>query len=274
MATMVAAKVAAISAMYTSVGAQSSAAADHNQTSGGGTGTSGVIRGGSITNPFNPPKHYGVDIGSPVGNPVYAYKGGTVADEFYQANGFGNHVRLDHGGGLYTIYGHLSSYAVGKGQHVGPGQKIGGSGSTGRSTGPHLHYEVRKGNLYSLNAAVNPMPYFRFKSTGGEVEGPGSGDSQPHMLEPGEYVVPKRRVKELGMGFFDAIRNQGIDGIKAAMAAHAGRTSEVATHNYYSRIDKSTTFTGDITVRADDPRKFAREMEEQKRMKALIGRGR
>lgn len=97
--------------------------------------------------------HAGVDIPGPVGTPVYATADGTV-DRAERAGGYGNLVELDHGKGIQTRYGHLSRILVAPGAHVTRGQLIALMGSTGRSTGPHLHYEVRMDGK-----AVNPAPF-------------------------------------------------------------------------------------------------------------------
>jgi murein DD-endopeptidase MepM/ murein hydrolase activator NlpD len=97
--------------------------------------------------------HAGVDLPGPVGTPVYATADGFV-DRAERAGGYGNLVELDHGKGIQTRYGHLSSILVHDGEHVHRGQLIALMGSTGRSTGPHLHYEVRIDGR-----AVNPVPF-------------------------------------------------------------------------------------------------------------------
>lgn len=99
--------------------------------------------------------HTGVDIGAPYGAPVIAADTGVVA---YSGgmSGYGNVVVIDHGGGLATLYGHLSSFSVGSGQTVGRGTPIASVGCTGYCTGPHLHFEVR------INGTpVDPMPYLQ-----------------------------------------------------------------------------------------------------------------
>jgi len=88
--------------------------------------------------------HTGVDISAPSGTSVAASGGGVVCKAAYGYNGgYGNMVVVNHGNGRATLYAHLSSIAVRVGQTVTAGQKLGGVGSTGRSTGPHLHFEVR-----------------------------------------------------------------------------------------------------------------------------------
>jgi murein DD-endopeptidase MepM/ murein hydrolase activator NlpD len=85
--------------------------------------------------------HSGLDISAPAGQPIQATADGTVLTASYEGN-YGNLIEVDHGFGITTRYGHLSRYAVTKGQRVRRGDVIGYVGSTGRSTSPHLHYEV------------------------------------------------------------------------------------------------------------------------------------
>lgn len=97
--------------------------------------------------------HPGVDIPCATGTAVYATADGVV-DKAERSGGYGNMVEIDHGRGIQTRFGHLSKILVVAGQRVKRGQLIALSGSTGRSTGPHLHYEVRIDGR-----AVNPMPF-------------------------------------------------------------------------------------------------------------------
>lgn len=104
---------------------------------------SGVFGGQRILNGEAKSPHNGLDIALPLGTPVYAMADGIVrlkADEFYYN---GNFILLDHGQGLSSVYVHLSKTFVITGQKVSKGQKIGEVGSTGRSTGPHLHWGVQ-----------------------------------------------------------------------------------------------------------------------------------
>ncbi|XVU26336.1 M23 family metallopeptidase [Actinoplanes sp. CA-054009] len=89
--------------------------------------------------------HAGVDIAGPHGSPILAAGAGVVV-RAGAAAGYGNAVLIDHGNGYLTHYGHMSVIAVQAGQHVAPGQRIGDEGSTGHSTGPHLHFEVHAGH--------------------------------------------------------------------------------------------------------------------------------
>lgn len=124
----------------------------------GPTSASGFIwpTAGAITSGYGPrwgTFHYGLDIGAPTGTPVYAVKDGTVSFAGWQG-GYGNFVIVDHGGGVVTRYGHLSQFASSAGQPVRQGQLIAYVGSTGDSTGPHLHFEVRINGGFQ-----DPLPY-------------------------------------------------------------------------------------------------------------------
>lgn len=87
--------------------------------------------------------HGGIDLGAPKGTPVHAALPGTVYVVRYSTSGYGYHVMIDHGGGFVTLYAHCSKLTVTEGQKVDAGTVIAEVGSTGRSTGPHLHFEVR-----------------------------------------------------------------------------------------------------------------------------------
>lgn len=88
--------------------------------------------------------HKGMDFTAPRGTPVYATGDGTVVRADNNSSGYGEHIRIDHGFGYLSLYGHLSKYNVRKGQKVKRGDLIGFVGSTGRSQAPHCHYEVWK----------------------------------------------------------------------------------------------------------------------------------
>lgn len=99
--------------------------------------------------------HKGIDLAAPTGTPIRASADGIV-EKAEWFGGYGLFVQLDHGGAMETRYGHMSRVAVAEGQQVRKGDVIGYVGSTGRSTGPHLHYEVRVSG-----EAVNPVPYMQ-----------------------------------------------------------------------------------------------------------------
>jgi murein DD-endopeptidase MepM/ murein hydrolase activator NlpD len=112
---------------------------------------------GERSDPFNGEGafHAGIDISSTYGQEVLAPADGEVTfADFY--NGYGRMITVDHGHGVSTRYGHLSGFAVVEGQHVQQGQVLGYVGMSGRSTGPHLHYEVRINDT-----PVNPTKYLR-----------------------------------------------------------------------------------------------------------------
>ncbi|MBO6944792.1 M23 family metallopeptidase [Altererythrobacter sp.] len=98
-------------------------------------------------------KHKGIDLAAPSGTPIYATADGII-DRAEWFSSYGLFVEIDHGAELETRYAHMSRLAVAEGQRVSKGDLIGYVGSTGRSTGPHLHYEVRVSGV-----AVNPIPY-------------------------------------------------------------------------------------------------------------------
>lgn len=100
--------------------------------------------------------HRGVDISSEIGTRVIAPADGIVRFADFM-NGYGRAVMIDHGNGISTLYGHLSGFAVTPGQMIRRGDTLGYVGQSGRSTGPHLHYEVR-----IFNTPVNPYKYLRF----------------------------------------------------------------------------------------------------------------
>jgi murein DD-endopeptidase MepM/ murein hydrolase activator NlpD len=99
--------------------------------------------------------HKGIDLASAVGTPVHAPADGVIGKAEWFSS-YGLYIQIEHGGELQTRYGHLSRLNVAAGQFVHKGDVIGYVGSTGRSTGPHLHYEVRV-----AGESVNPLPYMQ-----------------------------------------------------------------------------------------------------------------
>jgi murein DD-endopeptidase MepM/ murein hydrolase activator NlpD len=100
-------------------------------------------------------KHNGIDFAGPIGTPIYATGDGVVVEAGYSFHGYGNQVIVDHGFGYKTRYAHLHDINVKVGQKVKRAEMIGTLGNTGRSTGPHLHYEV-----IVRGRPVNPINYF------------------------------------------------------------------------------------------------------------------
>jgi murein DD-endopeptidase MepM/ murein hydrolase activator NlpD len=89
--------------------------------------------------------HAGLDFAAPQGTPIYATADGVVRESGFSDGGYGNHVVVNHGYGYETLYGHMVRIKARNGQRVKRGEVIGYVGSTGKSTGPHCHYEVHKG---------------------------------------------------------------------------------------------------------------------------------
>jgi len=99
--------------------------------------------------------HFGQDIEVPYGTEVYATGDGIIIASGYNSDGFGNYIKIDHGNGLQSLYGHLSSIKVVKGLNVKRGDLIGLSGNTGTSTGAHLHYQIEQ-----FGKPTNPINFF------------------------------------------------------------------------------------------------------------------
>lgn len=124
------------------------------------------VSNGRVSSSFGPRGtdfHKGLDLAVPDGTPVAAAKAGRVITAGTQS-GYGLVVILDHGGGLVTKYGHLSTLGVRVGQDVAAGATIGLSGHTGDATGPHVHFEVLKNGI-----AVDPAPYLASAGLGAAV---------------------------------------------------------------------------------------------------------
>jgi len=115
---------------------------------------------GYRTDPFTGVRrmHYGIDLANRIGTPVKATMAGTVIVIGHQSQGYGNYIVIRHARGFQSLYGHLSKILVRKGQRVSQGQRIGEMGSTGRSTGSHLHF-----SLYKNNVPVNPLGGYLYR---------------------------------------------------------------------------------------------------------------
>jgi len=101
-------------------------------------------------------RHSGLDVGCPIGQPIYASEAGKVTTAGWNNGGYGYYVIINHGNGLETLYAHSSKLYVQKGDSVSRGDIIAAIGSTGRSTGPHIHYEVRVNGVRK-----NPLDYIK-----------------------------------------------------------------------------------------------------------------
>lgn len=121
----------------------------------GSSVTTGYRTGGSL---WSSGSHSGVDFRAPSGSSVVAVGSGTVVEAGW-GGAYGNNVVIRMNDGTYTQYGHLSSISVSVGQQVTPGRQIGLSGSTGNSTGPHLHFEARTSAEYGSD--IDPVAYLR-----------------------------------------------------------------------------------------------------------------
>ncbi len=129
-----------------------------------------------ITQRWNPPTHYGIDYSCVVGTPIYASCDG-IAYRGSQPSGFGLYIRVEDGNGLYVYCAHLQAWAVADGALVQAGDLIGYSGNTGNSTGPHLHFEVRRAapgapRPTSVQGAIDPEPLLYWPEDAEPAPGP------------------------------------------------------------------------------------------------------
>jgi murein DD-endopeptidase MepM/ murein hydrolase activator NlpD len=132
-------------------------------------------------------RHQGIDLAAPIGTPVYATADGLVTTAGWNSGGYGNLIKVDHGRGIETRYGHLSAILVHAGQRIVRGQQIGRMGSTGRSTGSHLHYEVRIDDH-----AVNPIPFMKSNDYLLAMQKNGAGTHSMDAVALGGPVTAKR----------------------------------------------------------------------------------
>jgi murein DD-endopeptidase MepM/ murein hydrolase activator NlpD len=130
--------------------------------------------------------HAGIDLAGPVGTPIYATAEGTVISAGWHNGGYGNLIKLDHGRGIETRYAHLSGILVRPGQQVKRGDLIGRMGSTGRSTGSHLHYEVRIDGR-----AVNPIPFMKSTDYLLAIRSRGTGPAMDQVALGGPTTAKK-----------------------------------------------------------------------------------
>lgn len=205
--------------------------------SGGGGGFGGQASGGWRT-PLNRgtyrvgggvgsyPGHTGQDLPAPTGTGVYAARTGRVSRAMTMRGSYGNHVYIDHGGGWQTRYAHLSRRFVSAGQVVPAGRRIGNVGSTGNSTGPHLHFELRR-----AGRVLSPRSYIKFRD-GGPVEGPGGprDDQIPAWLSNGEFVMRADAVNRYGKHMMHMINDMKMPGIPHMASGGLAGSSAGGTH--------------------------------------------
>lgn len=128
-------------------------------------------------------RHAGEDYACPEGTPLYAVHSGTVHWKTDSA-GYGTYIDLDHGDGTWSRYAHMSKRTATNGQRVKAGDRIGDSGNTGRSSGPHLHFEIRSGEGYGFDGTVSPAEWLSgaVDAPEGDTAGGGTGGStEAHM---------------------------------------------------------------------------------------------
>lgn len=161
--------------------------------------------------------HTGVDLAAPKGTPILAAASGKVITVKYLTTSYGHHVKIDHGNGYSTLYGHMSNIDVKNGQSVNAGQKIGGVGSTGRSTGNHLHFEIRVNG-----AAKNPLNYVSRNDTLSSYTGPkgsaSGGSGSTAKTVKAKYTAYYPANNSMQGGFYDAQGNR-VDPSKRTCAA-------------------------------------------------------
>lgn len=136
--------------------------------------------------------HHGIDLSIEFGDPIQSVFDGVVRIAKHNRGGYGNYVLVRHDNGLETLYGHLSKYTVTPGEVVKAGQAIGYGGNTGRSTGKHLHFEVRY-----CGYAFDPKHLFDFSQKGGKL------NFERFLLTPSHYKGIKKHLK----GVYHRIRN-------------------------------------------------------------------
>ena len=171
----------------------------------------------------NPAGHTGIDYALYKGTPVLAAMDGIVIRTARLTTGYGVHVIMDHGNGLQTIYAHLSSIAVLTGQKIKAGEELGRSGDTGNSTGPHLHFEIRR-----HGTPVDPEDYLQPMDNDPEPgtsrisvpmlyvrSGPGTEFQIVDSLNRGDRVTGTEKVEtvwmKIGPDRWIAARYQGRD---------------------------------------------------------------
>jgi murein DD-endopeptidase MepM/ murein hydrolase activator NlpD len=140
-------------------GGSSGHAAQNPSTYHGGRFLWPVVGGGNYISQYFHYGHYGLDIAADYGSEVRAAGSGSVIFAGWKGNGGGYQVWIAHGSNLYTTYNHMSAISVGYGQSVSAGQQVGRVGQSGNATGPHLHFEVWRGEIWAGGTRLNPLGF-------------------------------------------------------------------------------------------------------------------
>lgn len=156
--------------------------------------------------------HGGLDFPARTGTPIYAMWDGIVSLAKALNRSYGHHVKIDHGGGVQTLYAHMSRIMTSVGKQVKAGQQIGAVGSSGNSTGPHLHLEVRKGGKQ-----VNPEPYLSgAKLPSGGVMGALEAGWEFITKAPSMFDGVRKRLGELTGPWGDIVKNAATHAVDKA----------------------------------------------------------
>lgn len=209
------------------------------------------VPGGRLSSRFGPRKppkpgassyHNGIDIAASAGTPIIAARPGKVILKSYNS-ARGNYIKIDHGGGIVTLYQHAKSFSVSSGTKVSAGQRVGSVGSTGISTGPHLHFEVQVNGT-----PKNPLNYVSTGDT--KYTGPASGGSSPPSsgTDAGSYgeIAQEQQSKEI-----TTVVSTSVSGTSAAqknvltgLPAHLAYGVEIAIQHdkiYLPAVEKGVT---------------------------------
>ena len=160
--------------------------------------------------------HGGIDIGAPYGSPIYAPASGNVISAGWNG-GYGNAVTIQLDNGFEVLFGHMSGFAVGSGQRVNPGQIVGYVGSTGNSTGPHIHYSV-----FLNGQAIDPAQFYGFSVGSRYVP-----YDMPAIVHRGEMIVPRSEnpYANSGGSITGGFKNEIVDAVVQALSTQKGNVT-------------------------------------------------
>ncbi len=203
--------------------------------------------------------HKGVDLAAATGAPILATKAGTVLTAEW-SNSFGNWIHLDHGNGITSRYGHANGLLVSAGQTVSAGQKIATVGSTGWSTGPHLHFEI-----IVNGTAQNPLDFVTDKDTTASSKTTGSNGSQTAWESPKvdtlEYLGALSQLEMSSVSIdFNKVRKNALENIHIQLYIQKGNT--IYEPVILDGISWTTEWKGSpgqlqFSIKVDDKVKFA-----------------